>query len=241
MLFFEVFDQLNVDNSLAELFADVEVVKVVASRQNNKVLTYIQSTRLIARKIIKKMEYQLQKQLFAGTQNEVQLCDNYVLSAQYTLENLWNLYEESFYEELQDVSILDYNVLRNSEISFTEDTMTLKMEDTFLNRKKGADIKQMLELTFSQRFNHHVKIVFEFLEREEEDQEKMCEYEYVKVANVRFDSDDEGGSPESHGGQPESAGEQVAASAGQAGGSESAAKKAETPAKTESSQPKKEE
>ena len=245
MLFFEVFDQLNVDSSLADLFADVEVVKVVASRQNNKVLTYIRSTRLIARKIIKKMEYQLQKQLFNGTQNEVQLCDNYVLSAQYTLENLWNLYEESFYEELQDVSVLDYNVLRGSEIRFTDDTMTLKMEDTFLNRKKGADIKQMLELTFSQRFNLHIKIVFEFYEREEEDLEKAREYEYVKVANVRFDSDEEGGSSEGQGGHSESGGESVAASA-PAGGeavkkAEAAAKKAETAAKPEASQPKKEE
>ena len=56
MQFFEVFENLIVEQALVEMFEEVVVLRVAASRTTNRILVYISSKRLISRKNIKKME-----------------------------------------------------------------------------------------------------------------------------------------------------------------------------------------
>ena len=65
MQFFEVFDHIRVDAELAGIYENTEVIKVAASRKSAAVTVYIAGTRPIEHKDIKRMEYQLQKQLFS--------------------------------------------------------------------------------------------------------------------------------------------------------------------------------
>ena len=73
MLFFEAFDQLTVSQDIQDLFGHVEVQKMVASKAKRRLSIHIESDRLITFTNIKKMEYQLKKQVFAGVITDQEL------------------------------------------------------------------------------------------------------------------------------------------------------------------------
>ncbi|MDD5934392.1 MAG: PolC-type DNA polymerase III, partial [Clostridiales bacterium] len=181
MLFFEVFDTLNVSDELNELFRDIKVLKVTISKTTGHVLVYIESTHLLSRKQIKSMEFQLQKQLFNSGKNAVAIVERYDLSAQYTEENLWEMHQESIYEELMEESVMNYNILRSASVSFATNSMILRMENTFLNQTKGEKIRNFLESMFRERYGFDLQVKFDFYEREltnedEEDPEEPRRY-----------------------------------------------------------------
>ncbi|HEX3076824.1 MAG TPA: PolC-type DNA polymerase III N-terminal domain-containing protein, partial [Lachnospiraceae bacterium] len=164
MQFFEVFDTLTVTRELRELFEDTIVERVTASREQHEVKVFIVSTHLISREQVKRMEYQVSKQLFEGTSNRIYIIDRYELSAQYTSENLLNMYFDSFLEELRESSILEYNLFRLAEFAFSEDKLLLRLEDNFLAKSKALNMKGILEDIFHNRFGSKIQIQFEYYE-----------------------------------------------------------------------------
>ena len=166
MLFFEVFDTLKVSEELGELFRDIKVIKVTISKKTGQALVYIESTHLLSRKQIKAMEFQLQKQLFQSQQNKVIIVERYQLSAQYDSENLWKMHVENIMEELMEESVMNYNILRAADINFEGNSMLLKLENTFLNQKKGEEIRDFLEPMFRERFGFDLSLRLDFYERE---------------------------------------------------------------------------
>jgi DNA polymerase-3 subunit alpha (Gram-positive type) len=118
MLFFEVFDTLTVSEELRELFGDIQVVKVTISKKTGQALVYLESTHLLSRKQIRAMEFQLQKQLFQSDNHKVAIVERYVLSAQYDPGKLWDMHSESILTELMEESVMNYNILKTSQISF---------------------------------------------------------------------------------------------------------------------------
>lgn len=175
MKFFEVFEELEADKQLEDLYMDVEVLKVVASRSKNEVKIYLQSDHIISFAVKKKMESLVKQQLFARSKNSVAIYDNYILSAQYTPEKLYAIIEESIFDELKERSILEFNCLKASEISFAGDDIILKVKDSFLIRKVSADVKQFLEDIFLGRFNFQVHVKFDFIEVTKEELEEERE------------------------------------------------------------------
>lgn len=185
MLFFEVFDQLNsLPRELESQFREVMVEKVSVSKLRAEIKVYIQSTRLMQRPVIKKMEYQLKRQLFAGTSNYLILKDNYILSAQYTPEKLFAIYKDSILEEFREKSILEYNVFELSEISFKDNVMTFRAEENFLVRKLAVEITRYLGDIFRERFHYEVNIRFEYYEAAQIETSAE-DYEFVKAAGVK--------------------------------------------------------
>ena len=196
MKFFEVFEELDVDKQLEDLYSDVEVLKVVASRSKNEVKIYLQSRRIISFANVRKMEELVKKQLFARTKNSIAIYDNYVLSAQYTPEKLYPIIQESIYEELKERSILEFNCLKASEISFDDDKMLLKIKDSFLVRKVSLDVKQYLEDIFLGRFNFKITVTFDYIEvsereLEEERERQLQESKEFSVHRKVVNKDDE--------------------------------------------------
>ena len=183
MKFFEVFEDLEAEKQLEELFSDVEVLKVVASRSKNEVKIYVQSRRIISYNNVKKMEELVKKQLFARTKNSIAIYDNYVLSAQYTPEKLYQIIEDSIYEELKDRSILEFNCLKASEVTFDDDKMFLKVKDSFLVRKVSQDLKQYLEDIFLGRYNFKINVSFDYIEVTEAELEAEREKQKIETQN----------------------------------------------------------
>jgi DNA polymerase-3 subunit alpha (Gram-positive type) len=194
MLFFEVFDQLsNLQKNLEDVFKEVKVERVAISKSKSEIRIYMESDRIIRRNIIKKMEYQLQKQLFSSTSNIVVLHESYLLSAQYTPENLFNVYKDSLLEEVRERSILEYNVFELSEIRFEDNNLILRCEDNFLVKKVSGDITSYLTSLYKERFHTDIRVRFEYYEPVKEEETEEYQYEYVQNLKKQSGKEDSKG------------------------------------------------
>ena len=110
MLFFEAFENLNVSKEVHDLFQSVDVEKIVASKAKKQLCIHIRSNRLITYTNIKKMEYQLKKQIFTGVMDNIMFEEHYNLSEQYTAEKLMPIYYDSFLLELKEKYNLNINL-----------------------------------------------------------------------------------------------------------------------------------
>lgn len=181
MLFFETFYDLTVKEELRCVFQDVAVEKILMSRSKHMVKVYISSAHLIERRIIREMEQKITKQLFGNSQNYVVLIEKYLLSKQYTPQNLYELYQNSIAEELKEQGILDYQIWKMAEVLFEEDTMILKVEESFLTKKREKEIVTLLECIFQERFSFDIKVQFEYYEPEKIE---LPEYEFTVRESV---------------------------------------------------------
>jgi len=167
MLFFDTFDQLSADKELQNLYSEVEVAKVLASKRSNIIYVCMKSTRLINRQNIRKMESLLNKQLFSNTENTVILRPQFELSAQYNLLKLYPIYLDSILEELKEESIVLYNIFSGAEVSIEDMKLQIRVTDSFIIKDKATKIKDYLETMFQERFDYTVHVIFEYIEPKE--------------------------------------------------------------------------
>lgn len=162
MLFFEAFENLTVSKEIHALFEQVDVQKMVASKGKKHINIYIKSNRLITFTNIKKMEYQLKKQVFAGFMNEVTFVEHYDLSGQYTPEKLMPIYYDSFLMELKEKSIIDFEIIKTSKHRFEGNTLIFDCEKNFLSEKRAPELKQYFEQLFLDRFGYNITVQYEY-------------------------------------------------------------------------------
>lgn len=160
ILFFDVFEGLKTPKDVNDLFEDVLVERVVASNARAILKIYIRSQHLIASKKIQTMEYQLHKQLFPSL--SVNIYERYDLSAQYTPKKLMEIYKDSLLDEIKERSILEYNILNNSEIDYFENTFCFNVEDNFLYKNVCKDFSNYIIQTFKNRFDYDIQVKFKF-------------------------------------------------------------------------------
>lgn len=163
MLFFEAFDQLSADQELQKLFGEVEVVKVLASKQSKNIYVCVRSARLISRLNIKMMEGLLNRQLFLHTGNTAVIKPQFLLSAQYNLAKLYPIYRDSIMEELKEDSIITYQIMSTAEVSIDNLNLRIKTTDSFITKDKAAKLKDFLEIMFQERFDYTVTVTFEYI------------------------------------------------------------------------------
>ena len=113
---------------------------------------YLFSGRLIQKQDIWKAEEEIKRQLFQNAAVSVKIHERFELSAQYTTENLMDVYRDSILEELKSYSHIEYNALRTAEIAYPEKgQMTLTIDDTVMNRSKEAELVRVLEKILVER------------------------------------------------------------------------------------------
>lgn len=172
MLFFEAFDTLHVGQDIHDLFAHVDVVKMVASKSKRQLSIHIESDRLITFTNIKKMEYQLKKQIFVNMMDDIVFIEHYKLSSQYTPEKLMDIYFDSFLLELKEKSIIDYEILHGAEYRFEEERLIFDCERNFMSEKRGPELKLYLEEVFRERFGFKIVVEYEMHEPPERKEEE---------------------------------------------------------------------
>ena len=172
MLFFEAFENLTVSKDIHALFEQVDVQKMVASKGKKHIHIYIKSNRLITFTNIKKMEYQLKKQVFAGFMDDITFVEQYDLSEQYTPEKLMPIYYDSFLLELKEKSIIDFEIIKTSKHRFEGNTLIFDCEKNFLSEKRGPELKEYFEQIFLQRFGYKVNVQYEYHDAPKKNQEE---------------------------------------------------------------------
>ena len=173
MLFFEAFEQLTCDNELKSLYNQAEVVKVVASKQNNTVTIHIKSKVLIHWGNIKKMEELLNRQLFSHSGNKAYIAPYFELADRYELKDLLSVYRSSILKELTDISIVTYHLLTQSEINVQGDTIIIKSMENCVAEEKFDKLKDYLIKLFKDRFGYDISVKLEYIKPKEKRRRRL--------------------------------------------------------------------
>jgi DNA polymerase-3 subunit alpha (Gram-positive type) len=191
MLFFEAFDQLSADQELQKLYAEVDVLKVLASKQTKNMYVCMKSSRLINRQNIRRMEELLNRQLFLHTGSKAVLKPQFELSAQYTLAKLYPIYKDSILEELKEQSVVTYHIFRDAQIEIEDLRMTIRVTDSCVVKDKMTKLKDYLETMFQERFDYTVQILLDYIEPEETQEDQEQEYRRIMLLKTGKEDDEE--------------------------------------------------
>ena len=157
--FFEVFPTLKVNEDIQLLFQGVEVAKVATNTRRDFIKVHIVSTHLIQKQRIYEIEKMLKEQLFGKNYIQVQLVEQYDLSAQYTPENLMNEYLDSIYLELGNRSVVERSMMQGASYSFEdENILCLRLTDTIVAEGKKEALSYYLETIFAERFRRPIEV-----------------------------------------------------------------------------------
>ncbi len=173
--FTEVFPTLKLNSEIRDLMEDTAVSKVSTNSTREFLHVFIDSTHLIPKHQIYDLEMQIKNQLFGRNKIRVQVMENYILSPQYTPENLMYEYFDSFLLELGKHSVVERNMLQNASYSFPDtNLMRLVLEDTIIAKGKQDSIVKYLSDVFTNRFNRPIEI--------------KVSYEETKESHLRFNN-----------------------------------------------------
>ena len=164
--FFDVFPKLNLDKKSSELFEQVIVCKVSATKSRDFVRVSIVSDYLIPKETIYKVEKEIKRQFFDKHPVTVKLYESFHLSEQYTPENLMREYESSILLELREYSPVEYNIFKMADLSYPkENQILITAEDTVLARSKSQELLRILEKIIVERCGLKAECLMEYKEK----------------------------------------------------------------------------
>ena len=193
-LFFEVFPELNMDKELSSLFEDTMIEKVVMKQAERQLIISLLSKHLISRPKIVQVEDIIYGHLFRGRGYKVIIDDRYELSSQYNTRTLTEVYKDSILYDVEKISHVGYRLLKRAEWYYSDDIITLAMEDSKLSKSHSIGIKKYLEETYKKRFGMDIKVGFDYTESDKEmlrranEQKMKLEIEAI-LSNVHEDAD----------------------------------------------------
>lgn len=181
-LFFEVFPTLKITGEMSALLKETEITKVASNSAQNALRIYLESTRLIPKPEIYRIEQEIRQQLFPHKEVAVKIIEKFNLSSQYTPEKLMAVYRESILEEIRNYSVLLYNLMRCSKMEFDrEDHMILTLEDTIVATERSNELIDILEKIICERCGLKLMI--------EPQYEKSAENNYLKSADSQIETE----------------------------------------------------
>lgn len=161
--FLEVFKTLDLDKRNIELFDNVTVVRVSATKSRDFVRVYIESDHLIPKASIYKVEKLLRKSLFVKGQGKVKVYESFKLSDMYTAESLFDAYKDSILVEIGNYGVAEKTLFENADITFTDpNTMHFEITDTGFLELKKDELTRILDKIFTERCGVNVNITYTF-------------------------------------------------------------------------------
>ncbi|WP_026507627.1 PolC-type DNA polymerase III [Butyrivibrio sp. MC2013] len=150
--FMEVFPKLKLSGHTKELMEETRVEKISATKKQDFIRVYISSDCLIEKSEIWKVEKEIRTQLFSGVPVTVKLYERFNLSAQYTPENLINMYSESILQELRAYNPIDYTIVRGADFRYPDDRkVEILLDDTVVSKKEGPEIERIFSKIINER------------------------------------------------------------------------------------------
>jgi DNA polymerase-3 subunit alpha (Gram-positive type) len=201
-LFFEVFQNLQLNNSLQSLMEEAQISKISSNSQRDFIRVYLNSKRLIEKKDIYGIEREIKKQLFPNANITIKIIETFQLSGQYTPSRLMDAYRSSILDELKEVSMLEYNLFNMAKYEFDgEKALKLKLENSIVAMSKTDELVRILDKIFNERCGFKVLIDVEYEEPKSSKaramSEKKIEQEIAFIVSqcsvVKENNDDEMG------------------------------------------------
>ncbi|MCM1261571.1 MAG: PolC-type DNA polymerase III [Butyrivibrio sp.] len=183
--FFEVFPTLKLDTGIEDLFEQVMVEKVSATKRKDFLRIYISSDRLIQKEDIFRVEHEMKRQFFPNAVMTIRIYERYNLSTQYNPEKLMNIYRDSILLELREYSPIEYNLFKNADITYPDDKqILLTIEDSVIAKEKSAELLRILEKIYTERCGMSVEILAAYKERKKSKNEENEQKFAMQVAEI---------------------------------------------------------
>ena len=160
--FAEVFPDYKIPDHQRYILDQVMVKKIVMHERSDKVIIYITGDRVIGRRQLNRIAYELKKVLFGMQRVFVQIEDSYRLPSSYDLTSLTRDYWDSILYEVKQIGRIEYSILQSAEWGFDENILTLLLEDSFIARDKAGRLKEYFEEMFPRRFGREIQVGFDF-------------------------------------------------------------------------------
>ena len=156
--FFEAFPNLKLEGVLHDLYEQVTVERITATRRKDLLRVYIKSEHLIEKEHIYSVEKEIKNQFFKRDPIIIKLYERFALSEQYTPAKLMDIYRESILLELKECEHMLYTMFRQADILFPdENTMELVLEDGVIAKSKEDELIGILDKVLNERCGFAVK------------------------------------------------------------------------------------
>ncbi|MBO5031736.1 MAG: PolC-type DNA polymerase III [Lachnospiraceae bacterium] len=190
--FFEAFPNLKLDGVLKDLFEQVAVERITATRRKDLLRIYIRSERLIEKENVYCVENEIKKQFFPRDHITIKIYEKFILSEQYNPEKLMDVYKDSILIELKECEHMLYTMFRQADIHFPEENrMELVLEDSVIAKSKEDELIGILDKVLNERCGFRVKFQTIYKEAKaskykEEDEQRIRKI--VQIISSRFEA-----------------------------------------------------
>ncbi|MBQ2450530.1 MAG: PolC-type DNA polymerase III [Lachnospiraceae bacterium] len=174
--FFEAFPNLTLTGTHRDLFEQVVVERVTATKRKDLLRVYIRSERLIEKENIYAVENEIKKQFFPNDNIVIKIYEKFVLSEQYNPEKLMYVYKDSILMELKECEHMLYTMFRTAQMNFPDNnTMELILEDSVIAKSKEDELVRILDKVLNERCGFYVKFMVDYRETESESKYKKAD------------------------------------------------------------------
>lgn len=201
--FFEAFPKLTLDGVIKDLFEQVVVERITATKRKDLLRVYIRSERLIEKELIYKVENEIKKQFFPKEHITIKLYEKFLLSEQYNPAKLMEIYKESILLELRECEHMLYTMFRQADTNFPEDNiLELVLEDSVIAKSKEEELIGILDKVLNERCGFAVKFQISYKEAKtgkykEEDALRIRKIVESIANRISASNDEESNMPES--------------------------------------------
>ncbi len=164
--FFDVFPGVKLEKKIHDLFEQVTVLKVSATKSRDLIRVTFLCDYLIQKETVYKVEEELKRQLFPDHNVRVKLYERFHLSEQYTPQKLLDIYRDSILLELRNYSPVEYNIFKGAELAYpNEKEVIMTIEDTVLAKSKSAELIRIMEKILNERCGFSVSVSAQYKEK----------------------------------------------------------------------------
>ena len=182
--FFEVFPTLKLPPEMQGLFSDVKITKILRSRDRKGFHIYARSHAVIGKEDIFRAERELRKQVFGNIGVVPKIHESFELGGSFASEEILEVYRDSIALELREDYPIINQLYRNSEVSCSDNRVTLKvpMEMIFGKEaeKMALDLSEYFSNVFNRRFGIKTDVRIEYVKAEVSLERRKVEEELKK-------------------------------------------------------------
>ena len=180
--FFEAFPNLKLTGARKDLFEQVVVERITATRRKDILRIYIRSERLIEKEDVYDVEQEIKKQFFPKDNIIIKIYEKFILSGQYNPEKLMDTYKDSVLMELKDTEHMLYTMFRQADMEYPdEQTVKLILEDSVIAKSKEDELIRILDKVLNERCGFSVKFHVDYREAAES---KYREEDELKIQQI---------------------------------------------------------
>ena len=178
MFFFEVFEDLKVEDRLKKIFENISVTNITSSDAHARMDVYVDSNKFIKADDRRKMEEHLFKQFFEPDNKNVNLHIRHKFE-DMSFPDIWKKYGIYVEDEFTNTSGLLESIYRNSVISVNENELNIELDDNFINHEIEKRLSEIITRFLDDYFGLKVTLSFTYKAEEKSDDSENEHDDYL--------------------------------------------------------------